>query len=73
MPGKKGKVTIKIPKPLYDNLKEVIQDTGFNSVTEFVVYVLRDIASTRSSGPDEQLTGEEIELIRKRLKSLGYL
>ena len=73
MPGKKGKVTIKIPKPLYDNLKEVIRETGFNSVTEFVVYVLRDIASTRSSGPDEQLTGQEIELIRKRLKSLGYL
>jgi Arc/MetJ-type ribon-helix-helix transcriptional regulator len=73
MPGKKGKVTIKIPKPLYNNLREVIRDTGFSSVTEFVVYVLRDIASTRSSGRDEPLTGQEIELIRKRLKSLGYL
>ncbi len=70
---RKGKVTLKIPKPLYDNLKEVIRDTGFNSVTEFVVYVLRDIASSRGAKGDEPLTKEEIELIRNRLKTLGYL
>lgn len=73
MARKKEKVTIKIPKPLYDNIKEVIRDTGFNSVTEFVVYVLRDIASKKSRTDDEPLTGREVELIRKRLKSLGYL
>jgi len=69
----KEKVTLKIPKPLYDTLKEVIKDTGFNSVTDFVVYVLRDIASTRSRREDEPLTTREVELIRDRLKSLGYL
>jgi len=73
MARKREKVTIKIPKPLYDNIKEVIRDTGFNSVTEFVVYVLRDIASKKSRTDDEPLTGREVELIRKRLKSLGYL
>jgi hypothetical protein len=57
----KGKVTIKIPKPLYENLKEVIVETGFNSVTEFIVYVLRDIASGKSSKKDrEGPTKEEI-------------
>ena len=69
----KEKVTIKIPKPLYNNLKEIIGDTGFNSVTDFVVFVLRDIASTRSRRDDEPLTTREVDLIRKRLKSLGYL
>ena len=69
----KEKVTIKIPKPLYNNLKEIISDTGFNSVTDFVVFVLRDIASTRSPRDDEPLTTREVDLIRKRLKSLGYL
>jgi Arc/MetJ-type ribon-helix-helix transcriptional regulator len=67
------KVTIKIPKPLYDNLKEIIGDTGFNSVTDFIVYVLRDIASSRKRAEDELLTKDEIRLIRDRLKSLGYL
>ncbi len=70
----KGKVTIKIPRPLYDNLKEVINETGFNSVTDFIVYVLRDIASGNSSMKDkETLTREEVNAIRMRLKSLGYL
>jgi hypothetical protein len=66
-------VTIKIPKPLYDNLREIIEDTGFNSVTELVVFILRDIASARPGRGDEPLNREEIDLIRKRLRSLGYL
>jgi Arc/MetJ-type ribon-helix-helix transcriptional regulator len=69
----KDKVTIKIPRPLYDNLKEIIGGTGFNSVTDFIVYVLRDIASAHKRAEDEPLTQDEIRLIRERLKSLGYL
>ena len=69
----KDKVTIKIPRPLYENLKEIIEDTGFNSVTDFIVYVLRDIASSQKRAEDELLTKDEIKLIRERLKSLGYL
>ena len=71
--GNTDKVTIKIPRPLYANLKEIIEDTGFNSVTDFIVYVLRDIASSHKSTEDEPLTHDEIRLIRERLKSLGYL
>jgi hypothetical protein len=73
MDRKRDKVTIKIPRPLYHTLRDVIADSGFNSVTEFVVYVLRDIASTRPSRAEEQLTAREIEVIRRRLRSLGYL
>jgi metal-responsive CopG/Arc/MetJ family transcriptional regulator len=70
----KSKVTIKIPKPLYNNLSEIIKETGFNSVTELIVFILRDIASLKSSKEEKQsLTSGEIEVIRKRLKSLGYL
>lgn len=39
------KVTLKIPRPLYQRLATIIADTGFSSVTEFVVYVLRDLVS----------------------------
>ena len=69
----KSKVTIKIPRPLYDNLTEVIKGTGFNSVTEFIVYVLRDLLSSRSVTPEPSLSKKEIEMIRQRLKSMGYL
>jgi len=68
----KQKVTIKIPKPLYDNLGKIIEKSGFNSVTEFIVYVLRDLVSSKSAGK-ESLTQEEIEMIKNKLKSLNYL
>ena len=67
------KVTIKIPRPLYDLLKTRIQGTGFSSVTEFVVYVMRDIASSGSLQEDSRLDKGEIAQIRGRLKQLGYL
>ena len=74
-------VTLKIPRPLYEQLKQVIEGSGFHSVTEFAVYVLRDLVSHRgraaaalaSAEEIEALKPEEIEAIRKRLESLGYL
>lgn len=73
-----SKVTIKIPRKLYNRLAEIVADSGFNSVTDFVVYVLRDLVSAAGKSDarsrlEDGLTREEIELIRKRLKSLGYL
>ena len=64
------RVTLKIPRPLYEKIKVVIEDSGFSSVNEFVVYVLRDLVSgTRDK---KELSPEEIEAIRQRLKNLGY-
>jgi len=74
-----SKVTIKIPGPLYNRIAKIVAGSGFNSVTDFVVYVLRDLVSTASEADipktlkDESLSKDEIEAIRKRLKSLGYL
>ena len=74
------KVTIKIPRQLYNKLKIIIKDTGFNSVTEFIVYVMRDLAAENINDENNQieeteseLSQEEIKLIKKRLKNLGYL
>ncbi len=67
------KATIKIPKQLYNLLKEQIKDTGFSSVTEFIVYVMRDVAGSGKLDKNVSLTKEEIKQIRKRLEELGYL
>ena len=45
-----SQVTLKIPRPLYVQLKQVIQGSGFHSVTEFVVYVLRPFLEPRTRG-----------------------
>jgi Arc/MetJ-type ribon-helix-helix transcriptional regulator len=66
------KVTIKIPKPLYDHIKNLIEESGFNSVTDFIVFVLRDIVY---QGKKEQteLSHQELDLIKGKLRDLGYL
>jgi hypothetical protein len=71
---RRSDVTLKIPRPLYEQLAQVIEGTGFRSVTEFCVYVLRDLVATRTvdGGPDG-LTRAEVDAIRRRLQSLGYL
>ncbi len=66
-------VTLKIPRPLYDRLRTVIEGTGFRSVTEFCVYVLRDLASAHGPADGDELTHEEVAAIRRRLRALGYL
>jgi Arc/MetJ-type ribon-helix-helix transcriptional regulator len=65
------KVTLKIPRPLYLKIKQVIQGSGFSSVNEFVVYVLRDLMSINMEEQSE-LTKSEMDAIKKRLKNLGY-
>ena len=66
-------VTLKIPRPLYDRLSHVIEGTGFRSVTEFCVYVLRDLVATQDAVASGTMTSEEIDAVRGRLRSLGYL
>jgi hypothetical protein len=67
------KVTIKIPRVLYNNLRTIIEGSGFNSVTDFIVFVLRDLTLHATRDSRGQLSMEELEAVRKRLKNLGYL
>lgn len=67
------RVTLKIPRPLYKRLRQIIEGTGFRSVNAFVIHILRDLlAETRQQEP-VSLSEKEVELVRKRLRSLGYL
>jgi metal-responsive CopG/Arc/MetJ family transcriptional regulator len=66
------RVTIKIPRQLYNKLRKIIDDSGFSSVNEFIVYVLRDLVALQREREDS-LTPEEVKLLKERLKKLGYL
>ena len=67
------KVTIKIPRELYQKLKQMTEGTGFSSVTEFIVFVMRNLASSGEIKGKDRLTEEEVTAIRERLRRLGYL
>jgi len=68
-----NKVTIKIPRELYRKLSQMVAGTGFSSVTELIVFVMRTLASGGEIEPEDRLTAEEVRVIRERLKRLGYL
>jgi len=55
-------VTLSIPKPLFDRAKRAIQGTGFRSVTEYAVFLLRESVSLKPG-----------DSVRERLKALGYI
>lgn len=72
--GGSRSVTLKIPEELYQNLSKLIENTGFRSVTEFAVHVLRDVAAGGKMQHDESgFSPKELELVRQRLRALGYI
>jgi len=70
---KHDKVTIKIPRPLYNRVQQLIDDSGFNSATDFIVYVLRDVLSERGVDHSDRFAPEELAAIKEKLRRLGYL
>lgn len=70
---KNDKVTIKIPRPLYVKIQEVIGESGFNSPTDFVVYVLRDVLSESGKDEADEFSPDELRVLKQKLKNLGYL
>ena len=76
---RESKVTVKIPRPLYRKIQHVVEDSGFNSPTDFIVYVLRDLMGEaeehrqETAKVDAAYTEEEIDEVKRKLKNLGYL
>jgi Arc/MetJ-type ribon-helix-helix transcriptional regulator len=70
---KSDKVTIKIPRPLYLKIQQLIGESGFDSATDFIVYVLRDVLSEKGSENREEFTADELKSLKQKLRNLGYL
>ena len=67
------KVTLKIPRPLYNKIATIIEGSGYNSVTDFAVYVLRDIVSSHGHAEEHPYSEGELAAVKERLQRLGYL
>ena len=77
---KNDKVTIKIPRRIYSKIQHIVDgDSGFNSATDFIVYVLRDVLSetaqheATTNGSAEEFSPEELKALKQKLRNLGYL
>lgn len=76
--GESNITTISIPKPLADKIKKRCEGTGFNSVSSYVTYVLRQVLSNmeqenENKGQKEAFSEEDEKKVKQRLRSLGYL
>jgi Arc/MetJ-type ribon-helix-helix transcriptional regulator len=67
------KVTIKIPRPLYRKIEQVVDGSGFNSPTDFIVFVLRDLMGEAESRAQPDLGAAELDELKRKLRTLGYL
>ena len=69
--------TISIPKPLADKIKKRCEGTGFNSVSSYVTYVMRQVLSkvekVNETQEKEAFSEEDEQKVKQRLKRLGYL
>jgi len=66
-------VEVKIPKSLYEKIEEHVEDSGFESVDEYVTYVLREVLANLEGEEEEVFSEEEEEKVKERLRALGYL
>jgi hypothetical protein len=60
--GKRDYVTLSVPRELYEHAEKAIEGTGFRSVTEYAIFLMRE-ALLMKPGKD----------VRERLRALGYV
>jgi hypothetical protein len=66
--GELDEVSIRIPAHLYRKISERIEGTSFSSVEDYAVAKLSE-----EFPQDPVYTKEEEELIKERLRKLGYI
>ena len=57
-----------LPAELYRRIEERVKATGFGSVDDYVLFVLEEVLKE-----EEEISGEEEEQVKQRLRDLGYL
>lgn len=66
-------VEIRISKATHDRIKERLRRTGFTSVQDYVNYVLDEVLSSVEDEEGEDMSDEDQEKVKERLRALGYL
>ena len=69
MGNEKKYTTVSIPIPLHNKVKDMIKGTGFTSVSDYVVFVLRELAAEGNEG----FSTKDREKVKARLRALGYI
>jgi Arc/MetJ-type ribon-helix-helix transcriptional regulator len=61
--------TISLPTQLFKKVEKHVENTGFPSVSSYVAFILRTLLSEKTNKKADY----ETEIIKERLRELGYL
>lgn len=64
---------ISIPTSLAEKIRKRIQGTEFPSISAYITYVLEEVVAETEPEDTRELSKEDDERIKARLRSLGYL
>lgn len=68
--------SILIPKELADKLSKRAKETGFNSLSSYVTYVLRQVVSNleaEEKAKSKTNSEEDEKKVKEKLRKLGYI
>jgi hypothetical protein len=68
----KDKKPVYLSAELYDQIAARAKATGFNSVDEYVLFVLEEVLKD-DEDEAQAVSKEDEEEVKKRLKALGYI
>jgi len=64
--------TICVPTMLAKKIEKRIENTGFGSLSGFITYVMRELLAEEKVARDEPLSKNDMEIVRRKLRALGY-
>ena len=69
--GEKNKKAVYLSTALYEQIAERSKTTGFNSVDEYVIFVMEEVLKDDDE-ETQSMSKEDEEEVKKRLRALGY-
>jgi len=73
MSSEKVKITLELPRTLYDSALQKAKEAGFQSLSEFFIFILEQLIEEGESPSDTVFSPEEEKIVKERLRSLGYI
>ncbi len=72
--SKEDSIKLELPKTLYNRILKLSKELGVDDVNEFIIDLIRDsVSRIEMDLGREEYSEEEINRIKERLRSLGYL
>ena len=60
---------VSLPAELYSQIEERAKSTGFNSIDDYVVFILEEVIKDEG---EVVISKEDEEEVKRRLRALGY-